>query len=288
MEKNGALDSIEFEDTAFSSIDFVGQCLIDLERTEAFGRTICSFAKPGLNVLDIGTGSGIMALFAAREGSNVTAIEYDKHIARIAKNNFDENKQSHINLMITDARNADFEKGSNFNVVIMEMLTTGMVDEFQVQAINNLHRKKVVDEKTIYIPNIQKTYATLVNVEYSILGFKMPMILHLWKWHNWKHLKIFKISDRTLISAINFNKPIDEKFSGVFEIDIKKDGVINSIQISSESVMPDKSVLGDTEALNAPVIIPVPETEVRAGSKVKINLSYIFGGGYNNLFVEIL
>ena len=49
------------EDKAFSSVDFVGQCLVDEERTLSFQKAINKVVKKNHIVLDIGTGSGIQA-----------------------------------------------------------------------------------------------------------------------------------------------------------------------------------------------------------------------------------
>lgn len=61
-------------DSAFSSLDQVGQCLMDRERSAAFDRAIRSIVKPHHTVLDAGTGSGLLALFAARAGARRVGV----------------------------------------------------------------------------------------------------------------------------------------------------------------------------------------------------------------------
>ncbi len=79
-------------DEAFSSIDLVGQCLIDEPRSLAFEKAIKKVVKSNHTVLDAGTGSGIMALFAARAGAKkVFALEYDPYVSSIATQNFKNN-----------------------------------------------------------------------------------------------------------------------------------------------------------------------------------------------------
>ena len=70
-------------DHAFSSVDAVAQCLLDRKRTEAFRKAITRAVKPGDLVLDAGTGSGILAMFAAQAGAErVIALERDPYLAR--------------------------------------------------------------------------------------------------------------------------------------------------------------------------------------------------------------
>ncbi|MGH9800485.1 MAG: 50S ribosomal protein L11 methyltransferase [Blastocatellia bacterium] len=134
---------------AFSSIDLVGMCLLDRERSEAFDLAIRSIVRPRHTVLDAGTGSGLLALFAARAGARrVVAMEFDPYIAAVARSNIQRNGFEHvIEVVEADARNHQFAAGTHFDVVIAEMLTTGCIDEYQVQAINNLHRQSSVGAK---------------------------------------------------------------------------------------------------------------------------------------------
>src|SRR3989344_5890567 len=82
-------------DETFSSIDLATTCLLDSERTETFGKVIHELVKPGHIVLDVGTGPGIMALFAARAGAKkVYAIESNPYTAKIATQNIENNNLS--------------------------------------------------------------------------------------------------------------------------------------------------------------------------------------------------
>jgi predicted RNA methylase len=180
---DGSRRNDAMSETAFSSLDLVGQCMADRVRSEQFDLAIRSVVQPHQTVIDVGTGSGLLALFAARAGARrVIAIEYDEYIAEVARENVRNNGyQDVIEVIEADARDCRFEPGSSFDVVITEMLTTGMIDEFQVQAINNLHRQGVVNASTIFIPCRQETFAALAHTEFEIYGLRMRMVRHLWE-----------------------------------------------------------------------------------------------------------
>jgi predicted RNA methylase len=279
------------EDRAFSSVDLVVQCLVDKERSFAFDKAIREVIKPHHTVLDMGTGSGIMALFAARAGAKkVIAVELDEYIASVARKSFQDNRFSNIiELFVTDGRNCSFEKETMFDVVIMEMLTTGMVDEFQSQAVKNLWVRGVVSRETVFLPLQQKTYVTPVFADFNLFGFKMEVVKHLWKFYDSSDIAVMELSEKQLINAIDFSNPsLSEHFEGVFSFLIKTSGMLNGIVLSSQSVLTENIFLGDTFAINAPVLIPVSSPRyASAGEEVCIKVRYTFGGGYQNFHVEL-
>lgn len=276
------------QDEAFSSIDLVSQCLIDEPRSLAFEKAINEVISSDNTVIDIGTGSGIMALFAARAGAKeVYALEYDQLIAKIADNNFKNNNFGNIKeIFVGDARSFNYPDGVKFDVVVMEMLTTGMVDEYQVQAINNLHKQNKISSETKFIPKIQKTYATLINSKSNLYGFKFKMITHLWN-NLSEHLRPKLLSEPFLVNSIDFGQVNDENCNVVATFDVSNDGVANSILLTSETLLTDSIILKDTETLNAPVVIPIDDVEVKKGDIISIKIDYKFGGGYGNFNIKI-
>ncbi|MFO0719057.1 MAG: 50S ribosomal protein L11 methyltransferase [Candidatus Paceibacterota bacterium] len=274
---------------AFSSVDLVAQCLIDEPRSLAFEAAIKEVVKPNHKVIDLGTGSGLMAMFAARAGAlDVKALEFDPFIAKVANQNISTNGFSEkIELWLGDARSFDFPEGVNFDVVIMEMLTTAMVDEFQVQAANNLQDRKVVSEKTVFIPKSQQTFVELVNKNFEIYGFVFKMVKHLWN-NLSENQKYEVLSEKSLLNDIHFNRKNDEYFDKVIEVKSVKAGEVNAVRLSSRAFLTDKIILDDTETFNAPVIIPIKETKIEADAVIKLRVRYRFGFGYQHLSAEIL
>ena len=90
--------------------------------------------------------------------------------------------------------------------------------------------------------------------------------------------------DKSELHSISFNKNnnINSKTDKIFEI--KEDGVLNSIYLESETWLNKTVRLGDTLALNAPVIYPLfKDVQVKKGDKVRLKMKYMFGNGYRNL-----
>jgi predicted RNA methylase len=270
-------------DVAFSSLDCVGQCLTDRMRSKQFDRAIRSVVQPHHTVIDVGTGSGLLALFAARAGARrVVAIEFDPYIAEVARENVRNNGYEQVVKVIeADARACRFEPGAAFDVVIMEMLTTGMVDEFQVPAINNLHRQGVVNSSTIFVPCRQETFAALAHTKFEIYGLEMRMVRHLWEDFRGNQ-RVECLSRPQPVSSTDFSSPCAETSAQILEFEAVESGLVNSVYLTSRTCLTPQISLKDTLTLNAPVAVPVEERMVTKGERVTMDVSYLHGGGYKN------
>lgn len=278
---------ISDSDETFSSIECITECLSDAERTDAIMRAIQETVRPGDIVLDAGTGSAILAMTAARAGAKkVIALEIDPYVAERARENIQRNGLGDVvELVETDAREFRLPNKGTFDVVIMELLTTGMVDEHQVATMNNLHTSGVVDEKTRFVPVRQDTYVALLHKNFEYAGFDVRMIRHLWKWLPNEGMEF--LSEKKLLNTISFGVINPMHFKGRLSLEATSDGVFNSIHLSSMTTFSEHAVVGDTLALNAPVAFPLEEDVlVKKGDIVEIEIAYVFGGGYPNFTVR--
>lgn len=276
-------------DETFSSVECITECLSDTVRTEGLVKAIENTVKPGDIVLDSGTGSAILALVAARAGAKkVIALEFDPYVAQLAQENI--NKSGYkdvVEIRLGDARTMTFEEGLVFDVVIMEMLTTGMVDEHQVWTVNNLHEKGHVNDNTVFVPKKQDTYIQLTEKNFVEFGFEMKMLRHIWSWLPDSPPE--PLTEKVLLSSISFNQRNDINFSKTFSAQIIRDGILNSVLLTSETFWTDDLHVGDTLALNAPVVVPLEEDiHVISGDTVEVAVSYTFGGGYRNFKASIV
>ncbi len=82
--------------------------------------------QPGMTVADIGTGTGILAIAAARLGAIVTAYEQDEGVRVIAASNFIDNKLDvELRGAYDDQQGFDLVVANLGDVVYAMMLTAG-------------------------------------------------------------------------------------------------------------------------------------------------------------------
>ncbi len=271
-------------DKAFSSIDLVGQCLLDNKRTNFFKEAIEKEVKTGDIVLDIGTGSGILAIFAAKAGAKkVYAVEKDPFVASVAEKNIRANNlENKIEIILSDSRNLDFVKNDHIDLVIMEMLTTGMIDELQIPTLNHIKKYKNIDTKTKFLPKKQLSYVTFGYSDLEMYGVKIPMILHLWDIHA-DYRNIFKEkTEKIVFDNYDFSKDDRLYIQRKIKTSIKEKTIINSLLLESESFLTDNLILKETPALNGKVLIPIEERSFENNEELIGDIKYGYGEGFES------
>ena len=162
-----------------SNTDYPYACLKDRKRTLAFKQAIDCSVNPGDVVLDIGSGSGIMAFFAARAGaSKVYAVEIDHFLAEALRASIRANQlQDVITVVEADAMKADLPHA---DVLVGEIVETGLLDEMQVPVMNRLIDNGVIDAATRVIPCGYTTYIAPVHADSTYYGFRILAPQHDW------------------------------------------------------------------------------------------------------------
>jgi len=275
---------------AFSNIDLVAQCMADQVRSDAFDRALREVVRPGMSVLDVGTGSGLLAMMAARAGADqVLAVELDPLVADAAKRNIEENGlQDRVRVVTGDATNWNLPMNPRpFDVVIMELLTTAMIDEDQVGASNNLHRAKLVNRDTIFVPSRLDTYVQMGFMDFSVCGFEMKMVRHLWQGFP-DAQNYLPLCDKALVRSESFSSVVQPTVDVTVELAARESGLVNSVSLVSETFLSPSVRVWDSLAMNAPVVIPIDSFRVDIGDVVRLRIRYCYGAGFGSLKLGVL
>ena len=263
----------------WSMSDKAFYCLIDHDRTEAFAKVIAGTVKPGDIVVDLGTGTGVLAMMAARAGAaKVYAIELDPYNIATLSRVFRENGFSdRIVLLEGDARSLDLPQ--KINVVIAEMIATGLIEEMQVPAMNNILR--FTDENTKIILQNYKTYIDLVYQKTQYYGFKFNIFRY--QYPDMPELNPQICSERYLVDDADFGgKRASFDVNVALRVVAIKGGMINGLRITGDTMFCDGSTLGGTYAYSYPVIVPIEERRVQPGDEIILDLSYTVSGGMSS------
>jgi predicted RNA methylase len=240
----------------------------DPQRLAGFYEAVKKKAK-GI-VYDLGTGSGILSTWAVPYSDFIYAVEQDPLTAEKTRCYLD--KFENIFFIEGDARKVHFPEKAD--LIICEMLDTALIDEEQVPVLNSVldYLKKDGD----VIPR-------------GILNGVEPVHTdaeHLCYEENGKpHHQL--IGPIIIYSHYDFRNPINPQ--GDFEIHMKisKKETFSGLKITTFTLITPNIICGPTPMLNPPLIIPTEELDVDEGDEVKLNLSYVMGGGLNSIRTKI-
>jgi predicted RNA methylase len=275
----------------WSSSDFPYMCLKDERRTRAFGEAIRRTVWSGDTVIDVGAGSGILSLFAASAGARrVHAVEVDPTLAAALRTTVAMNGLSDVVTVVEgDALEADLPRGAD--VVIAEIIDTGLLDELQAPVLNRLRERGVVDRATRLVPSRYRTDAQLVWTDNLYYGYRIAAPKHEWPFYDragdgWAPTSILPVSERVEIALHDFSAgPVDEAVAVAGDVAIAPGLRANALRLSGEITLCDGVTLGATNALNGDKILPLPS---EATGRVRLELAYRLGGGLGSLAISAL
>lgn len=269
----------------WSNSDFVYMCLRDQERTNAFRDAINEVVRPGDHVLEIGAGSGILSLFACAAGAaKVTAVEIDPALAELVRATARENGvDDRLTVINGDGQDVDLPAA---DVVIAELMDTGLLDELQVPVMNSLVERGVITESTRLIPSAYRTELQLVMVDEDMYGFKIKTLRHEWPFYsrdaNWAKVGIQDVSDRLVAWEGSFNSgPHSPLVRRRLRFEVPGTSTVNGLKISGTATLAPKLEVGAQDSLNGDKIVPLPERSVHG--HVELDVSYEMGGGLGGL-----
>jgi predicted RNA methylase len=258
-------------------------CLIDRRRTLAFSRAIRNVVCRGNVVADLGSGSGIMALFAAKAGAKkVFAVEHDEKNAKWLEKTFSDNGYGNvIEVVQADARKVILPQKAD--VIICEMIATGLIEELQIPVMNQalLSAKK----STRVVLETFENYIEAVDIKDRFYGFRLPVPQY--DYPDEHSVCLTPITRKKLYRAVDFTKKNLTDVNVTIQLPVLSSGITNGIRISNQTVFCDGSTFGYSFAYCYPIILPISPMTVKKGDKLLVKLAYDMCGGFSGLTLEV-
>jgi predicted RNA methylase len=254
---------------------------LDIERNRAFYKAISQVVGHGDLVLDCGAGTGILSIFAMREGAkSVVAIEKDKKVAELARTNI---KNSGYENKITVVTGEAAAYKNNADVVIIEMIGTGLINEDQVKVVNALVSKGVIRSKTRVIPIMCSNFFELVHYDFEFYDVHLPMVIQAQN----DSRRVDVLTNGFLYNNVVFDEKTDPKVHYEGKHIIRNKGYLNAIKLSTVTHLTYDILIGATQDTALPIYIPVHEMFVNVGDLISVNIDYTMGQGLDSLKINV-
>ena len=279
---------MEANSSFWGSTDFAYTCLIDKQRTTAFKKAIQESVNNGDIVVDAGSGTGILGLFALDAGAkHVYFIEIDGILAKTLSNTLSQcnYEESRYTVLSMDVLEVDLPE--KVDVIICEMIATGLIDEFQIPALR--HLRKYAKKDTRYVPSKMECLVDLVQDKNDFYEHKLQVVRYEYGGYDtqqgWSPVSL---TEKKSYYSVDFTDlPDEDELNLKIDLQVLKEGTANGVRISSSSA------LGSTEFQHSlsycmPIILPIADLELKPDNKVQIQLSYKLCGGLEQLKYKIL
>src|SRR6266446_2598466 len=273
----------------WSDTEYVYRCLADESRTLAFKAEIDAVVKPGDVVLDVGTGSGIMSIFAAKCGARrVYAIEVGKYLAKVSRDIFSESDfADRIVPLRIEARELELSMIEKPDVVVCEQVTTGLIGETQGPVMNALKRAGIIDSQTVIIPAAIATSISLVQADFNFYGTELKFPIFVDYFTKSFDKRYQALSDERVAHSVNFCEDFNEKVMIAETLKVSRTGCINGLLLTSRTNFTNiPELLGTCVSYCQPVILPLNNIDISEGSAVHVSVQFEMGGGFDSLQYE--
>jgi predicted RNA methylase len=226
--------------------------------------------KANGTVYDLGTGSGILSIWAAHHADLVYSVEINKSIAESTRSNL----KDFDNVEVINADASKFSFSKKADVIICEMLDTALIDEEQLPVLNSV--RKYLKDSGVIIP------CGIINcIEPIQVGTE-----HIC-YEEDGHPKNLVLGEPLFYSRIDFGIYSAETFRESLEIKIKTSGIVSGVKITTFTLITKDIICGPTPMLNPPLIIPLEKTKVQKGNILQLDLGYEMGGGLESVRARI-
>jgi precorrin-6B methylase 2 len=273
----------------WSNTDYPDMCLKDEVRTFAFRDAIRAVVRPGDVVVDVGAGSGILSFFAAEAGAaRVYAVEIDPVSAAAVRHSIALNPAIADRVQVVEG-DAALVSLPHADVVVAEIIETGLLDEQQVPVLNALRRRGVISATTRLIPAAYETTLQLVAADHRYYGFEIAAPKHEWPFYTgrgWHPTTVTAESDVITATSVDFGAGyVEEDVTGEREVELDPAARVNAVRLAGRIGLCADHALGPTPAVNGDKILPI--RELSGVSRATLRWRYRMGAGLGGLELDL-
>lgn len=263
----------------FIPIHYHYQMLDHAGRTGGFEQAIARVVKPGMTVLELGCGTGVLSFFAARAGAaRVYSVERLPHVAKAARQFLAANHVAdRVEVVLADA--ATYLPPCPVDVVICEMLHTAMLREKQltvIAAFKERYLAKFGGPLPRFLPEAAVMAVQPVMTDYEFHGYAAPIPMFV---DATNARRTRNLAAPALYSVFSYADDYATQFAVDQTVTIEHTGTLNSLRFITKNplaILEDegRSIDWDMQDLIIPLATPIAVT---AGDTLRLAFTYDAG-----------
>lgn len=242
----------------------------DRERVSQCCKAIKSVAKRRGTFCELGAGSGIFSIFAARLFDKVIAIEQDPKLIAVINEGIERAGLDNVTVWHDNALNITKETLGQIDVVFCEMMSTWLITEPQVLVMNHVNR--CLDGRVIStVPSRVLNLLELANDEFDVQGVELAVPIP--QFTGIKPPRVLSCS--VLAVSIDLTKVNDVAISSSASVRVLASGRANCVRLTSIVQLATGVSFYSTDTLMPPLVVPLLEPlDVDEGDVVQVSFSY--------------
>ncbi|MCP4805134.1 MAG: methyltransferase domain-containing protein [Proteobacteria bacterium] len=250
----------------------ISMCLHDVHRTRLWKQAIEDLVRPGDIVVDAGAGTGILSMFAAKDGAaRVHAIELHPRFVALIEHMAELNEVSD-KVQVHHADASRLELSEPIDLLICELLCTGQFFEPEVQVVNHLRQYLAPGGRIL--PSKVESFVQLLDAQKDLYGVRIDT-------DSRSDLLAGDepVSTRARYDVIDFGRPVEPaRVDATVELRARKTRVADAVVITSRAWLTEDLVTERTRFLYNPEVIYLKrEVQLEEGRTYRVHIAYDYG-----------
>ena len=269
----------------FIPVHYHHNMLMDGNRMDAFRDAIAHAVRPGMKVLELGGGTGVLSFFAAQQAEKVYCVEFNPDLVREARRFLAQNPNGHkVEVIHADA--FDYLPPEPVDVVICEMIHVAMLREKQVDVIEAFRARyleRFGGPLPIFMPEAVVMAVQPLQQDYSFHGYYAPIVQ--FQETTAVYPGTVGLAQPAVYSVLDFAGPVDKLIAWQGSFIVEQDGSLNALRFVTKNVLSIVQESGSTiDWLNHYMTLPLARAlDVVAGDVVQVSFQYRAGASIPSL-----
>jgi protein arginine N-methyltransferase 1 len=251
--------------------------LSDGARMDGFHRAIQLAVQPGMKVVDLGGGTGVLSWFAARQGADrVWCVEKLPEMAEAARAALDANEDGdRVTVVNRDAN--EFLPPEPVDVVICEMLHTGLLREKQLQVVGSFKRRyldRFGGPLPRFVPEATLQAVQPVQQDFDYFGYRAAT--PIFQDARCLQPRTVELGPPHLFQSFTYDGELPDRCAVRKPLAIDTDGVFNAIRLVTKNVLAIDPATGQTaDWIMGYLVMPIPAPiVVHSGDSPSVAFGY--------------